>query len=283
MVFDATGVPGVTQRLWEQGVRACTVTFVERPFRANENRGVYGEAPDLNRLRRWLRGDATVREDASGMGPACHLVSGEYLDRDGLTAVLKVYREEAPDVQVLVYDPHVRVSPLVPGAEAIQAAAIDARRPWEMKATWAPEVYLLGQPAGSAGGRDPYRVNEEWSLADLPRFVEFARLGVERAGLRGTPGPNVVPAIHERYHPGWGLRAEVFLSPNAWRVYTAAVLRAFGCVVWWSAPVYGFTQDGKLAYVPQTLEQLEPYVDTLASEALRLRKPVEEAAGGVGQ
>jgi hypothetical protein len=76
---------------------------------------------------------------------------------------------------------------------------------------------------------------------------------------------------------------EVFLSPNAWRVYTAAVLRAFGCVVWWSAPVYGFTQDGKLAYVPQTLEQLEPYVDTLASEALRLRKPVEEAAGGVGQ
>ena len=36
MIFDATGIEGLTQRLWELGVCAAATKFVERPVREQE-------------------------------------------------------------------------------------------------------------------------------------------------------------------------------------------------------------------------------------------------------
>lgn len=274
MIFDATGIEGLTQRLWELGVCAAATKFVERPVREQEERAVYGDVPDLNRLRRWLRGDATARFDACGVGPDCHLVSAEFLNGDGLAMVLDRYREERPDIRVLVYDPHLRVAPEVPFADQIVATKCGAspfRGVGIPNVVHAPEFYVMGFPAGPVGQRDPSRVNEDWTLADLPGFIGFNRNAmVARFGEAAVKAK--APCIHERYHPGRRLHGGISMSLDVWRVYVGLMLDQWEHLTWWSSHAWDGTK-----YIPQTLEDVEGYVQVLAGECLRRRKGGEAA------
>lgn len=270
MIYDCTGIDGMPELLHSLGVRVCRTLFVERPFRKVGSQGVYGEEPDLGRLRRWLKGDVTIRGDASGIGPACHLVSMEFLTPEQAGQVLDVYAEVAPDIRVVLYDPGIRFDPKTPKAAERLTAAYEERqvagvpRPTTI---YAPEIYVIGQPAGSTGSRILTECNEHWTTEELPEFVRFNWYGCASLSYYRN---KLAPCVHERYHHGHGLNPFMPMSLTMWQFYIREVLKYTDHLTWWSGPVF---IDGRWVH-PTLDDTYRDYAEVIASEVMRKTEAV---------
>lgn len=283
MIFNATGKYGQDTTL----IRAA---FDDRGWVPV---GGPGHVVDVERQKRWLGGVGDVHQNPPPpRGPCALLVAAEMMrgvegkpggDARGVRDMLKTFRQERPDILLLVYDPSLRFAPEIPGQRDRMMAELDRRLKdeleleiWSLTGIWCPDWYWMGLPAktacekcntpGRGTGIDATRADVERSRASLPAYLdgqeEIAAIVEKRTGCL------VAPTIHERYHPGHGMRLDIFMDIPEWEFYLAGVRARRRHSVWWTGPrVVGHRPDGVEIYEWAKPEVMKPFIEAAVKSA----------------